>query len=100
MSQIIPNVGVIMAHILHYLVKEMLVLNLGGAGIILVSKGRVLLEHLLAAIHVRNDLLGLENGNGPLAHIKIHRWLGCADEGVTLASPLIGVAGPSNGIVE
>ena len=91
--QRVANVGVVVALVLHHLVQEVLVVDLGARWIDLSLVSRILLEHLFAMLNIANNLLGHEDRDGPLGHIKLEARPRDAHGRIARALPLARVMG-------
>ena len=71
MLEAVADVGVIVAGILHYLIREVLVVNFRCLILRLRAEGRVLLEELLTLISISDDFFGLEDGDSAFGYVKL-----------------------------
>ena len=91
--QRVANVRVVVALVLHHLVQEVLVVDLGARWIDLGLVSRILLEHLFAMLNIANNLLGHEDRDGPFAHIKLEAGSRDSHGRIARALPLARVLG-------
>ena len=69
--QRVTNVRVVVALVLHHLVKEVLVVDLGARRVDLGLVRRILLEHLFAMLDIANNLFRHEDRDCSLVYIKL-----------------------------
>ena len=100
MVQRVANVRVVVALVLHHLVQEVLVVDLGARWIDLSLVRRILLEHLFALLDIANDLLRNEDRDCSLGYIKLEAGLLDSHGRVAGALPLTRVLGRLGGNVQ
>ena len=69
--QRVTNVRVVVALVLHHLVQEVLVVDLGARRVDLGLVRRILLEHLFAMLDIANNLFRHEDRDCSLVYIKL-----------------------------
>ena len=87
MGEAVSDVGVIVAGILHYLIQEVLVVDLWWLILRLWAECWVLLEDFLALVSVSHDFLGLEDGDSAFSYVKLECGSGLTHRRITQARP-------------